>query len=83
MGRKRKASNIAGELEELARDQYVCPVDLARSYVGIGNGDRALAWLQQAADLRCGRLIWTGVDPSFESVWRDERFPAIRSRMNL
>jgi len=83
MGRKRKASNIAGELEELARGQYVCPIDLARSYVGIGNEDRALAWLQHAADLRCGRLIWTVIDPSFESVWRDERFSVIRSRMNL
>jgi serine/threonine-protein kinase len=83
MGRKRKASNIAAELEEFARSQYVCPVDLARSYVGIGNEDRALARLQQAADLRCGRLIWTGIDPSFESVWRDERFSAIRSRMSL
>jgi TolB-like protein len=83
MGRKRKASNIAAELEELARGQYVCPVDLARSYVGIGNEDRALVRLQQAADLRCGRLIWSGIDPSFEPVWRDERFSAIRSRMNL
>jgi TolB-like protein len=83
MGRKRKASNIAGELEELARGQYVCPVDLARSYVGIGDEDRALARLQQAADLRCSRLIWTVIDQSFESVWRDERFSAIRSRMNL
>jgi tetratricopeptide (TPR) repeat protein len=83
MGRKRKASNIAAELEELARGQYVCPVDLARSYVGIRNEDRALVRLQQAADLRCGRLIWSGIDPSFEPVWRDERFSAIRSRMNL
>jgi serine/threonine-protein kinase len=83
MGRKRKASNIVAELEELARGQYVCPVDLARSYVGIGNEDRALVRLQQAADLRCSRLIWSGIDPSFEPVWRDERFSAIRSRMNL
>jgi hypothetical protein len=83
MGRKRKASNIAGELEELARGRYVCPVDLARSYIGIGNKDRALARLHQAADLRCGRLIWTVIGPSFESVWTDERFSAIRSRMNL
>ena len=73
----------AGELEELARGQYVCPVDLARSYVGTGNEDRALAWLNQAADLRCARLIWTVIDPSFESVWTDQRFSAIRSRMNL
>src|SRR5215472_6325214 len=83
MGRKRKASSIAEELEELARDQYVCPVDLARIYVRIGNKDRALARLHQAADLRCGRLIWTVIDPSFESVWTDERFSAIRPRMNL
>jgi len=83
MGRKRRASNIAEELEELARSQYVCPVDLARIYIGIGNKDRALARLHQAADLRCGRLIWAVVDPCFESVWADERFSAIRSRMNL
>ena len=83
MGRKRKASSIAEELEGLAQSQYVCPVDLARIYLGIGNKDRALARLHQAADLRCGRLIWTVIDPSFESVWTDERFSAIRSRMNL
>jgi tetratricopeptide (TPR) repeat protein len=83
MGRERKASNIAEKLEELARGQYVCPVDLARIYVGIRNKDRALARLHQAADLHCGRLIWTVIDPSFESVWTDERFSAIRSRMNL
>jgi TolB-like protein len=83
MGRKRKASNVAEELEGLARSQYVCPVDLARIYLGIGNKDRALARLHQAADLRCGRLIWTVIDPSFEPVWTDERFSAIRSRMNL
>ena len=83
MSRKRKASNIAEELEELARGRYVCPIDLARIYVGIGNKDHALARLHQAADLHCGRLIWTVIDPSFESVWRDERFSVIRSRMNL
>ena len=83
MDRKRKASNIGEELEELAQGQYVCPVDLARTYVGIGNKDRALARLHQAADLRCGRLIWVVIDPSFESVWTDERFSAVRSRMNL
>jgi hypothetical protein len=83
MSRKRKASNIAEELEELARGQYVCPIDLARIYVGIGNKDHALARLHQAADLHCGRLIWTVIDPSFESVWTDERFSVIRSHMNL
>jgi serine/threonine-protein kinase len=83
MGRKQKASNIAKKLEDLARDQYVCPVDLARIYVGIGDKDRALGRLHQAADLHCGRLIWTVIDPSFELVWTDERFSTIRSRMNL
>jgi hypothetical protein len=55
LGRKRKASNIAEELEELARGQYVCPIDLARIYVGIGNKDHALARLHQP-------LICTVVD---------------------
>jgi adenylate cyclase len=51
MGRKRRASNIAGELEELARGQYVCPLDLARIYIGIGNKDRR--WLGFIKRLIC------------------------------
>jgi hypothetical protein len=42
-----------------------------------------LTYLEQAAEQRCGRLIWAIVDPTYDLVRADPRFAALRSRMNL
>lgn len=83
MGRKKKAINIVEKLEQLSHSEYVCPLDLARAHVGIGNNDQTLTYLEKAAERRCGRLISTVVDPAYDSVRPDSRFVAIRTLMNL
>jgi TolB-like protein/Flp pilus assembly protein TadD len=82
-GRKKRALTIAGELEALSQSRYVCPLDVARVYVGVGNKDRTLTYLEQAAEQRCGRLISAIVDPTYDLVRSEPRFAALRSRMNL
>lgn len=83
LGRKKKAADIVGKLEQLSRSGYVCPLDLARAYLAIANNDKTLTYLEKAAERRCGRLISAVVDPSYDSVRSDSRFMALRSRMNL
>jgi adenylate cyclase len=83
LGRKKKAANIAEKLEQLSRSKYVCPLDLARTYLGIGNKNQTLTYLENAAERRCGRIISAVVDPAYDSVRSDPRFTALRSRMNL
>jgi TolB-like protein/Flp pilus assembly protein TadD len=83
LGRKKKAVNIAEALEQRSRSGYVCPLDLARTYLGIGNNNQTLTYLEKAAERRCGRLISAVVDPTYDSVRSDSRFTALRSRMNL
>jgi len=83
LGRKKKAGNMAEELERRSRSGYICPLDLARAYLGTGNHNQTLTYLEKAAERCCGRLISAIVDPTYDSVRPDPRFTALRSRMNL
>jgi hypothetical protein len=82
LGRKKKAANIAQELEQRSRFGYVCPLDLARAQMGMDN-NQTLTYLEKAVERRCGRLISAAVDPAYDSVRSDSRFTALRLRMNL
>ena len=82
-GRKKEAVNIAEKLQQLSRAGYVCPLDLARAALGMGDKNQALTYLESAAERRCGRLISAIVDPSYDLVWPDPRFTALRLKMNL
>lgn len=81
--RKKEAVNIAEKLKQLSRAGYVCPLDLARAALGIGDKNQALTYLETATERRCGRLISTIVDPTYDLVRQDSRFTALRVRMNL
>jgi TolB-like protein/tetratricopeptide (TPR) repeat protein len=83
LGRKKKAVNIAEELEQRSRSGYVCPLDLARAHLGMDNSNKTLTYLETAVQRRCGRLISAVVDPAYDSVRSDSRFTALRLRMNL
>jgi len=82
-GRKKEAVNIAEKLNQLSQAGYVCPLDLARAALGTGDKNQALAYLETAAERRCGRLMSTIVDPTYDLVRPDSRFTALRVRMNL
>jgi adenylate cyclase len=83
LGRKKKAVSIVEKLEQRSRSGYVCPLDLARAYLGMGNKGQTLTYLETAVERRCGRLISAVVDPTYDPVRSDSRFTALRSRMNL
>ena len=83
IGRKTKALAIAQRLEALSRSRYVCPLDLARVYLGMKDRDQTLTYLEKAAERRCGRLISAVVDPTYDLVRSDGRFARLRARMNL
>lgn len=82
-GRKKEAVNIAEKLKRRSRAGYVCPLDLARATIGVGEKDQALTYLEKAAERRCGRLVSAIVDPTYDLVRPDSRFTALRVRMNL
>ena len=57
--------------------------ELGESYVRAGEIDRAFLNLDEAISQRCFWVMWLPVDPSFDEIRSDARFPALLQRMHL
>jgi len=52
-------------------------------YAGIGDADKAFAWLDIAYEQRDSQIVWLGVEPQFSPLHRDKRWAAQMTRLNL
>ena len=63
------------------------PADTAFSmavvYAGLGERERALAWLEKACDLRDEDMVLLNVEPRLDGLHSDRRFQDLLRRMNL
>jgi TolB-like protein/Tfp pilus assembly protein PilF len=73
-GRRNEALKLLRELETLSRRERVSPVYIARIYSGLGDRDRALAWLQKSYDEHSDHVLAIGVDPAYDPLRSDPRF---------
>ncbi len=71
-----------GELEGLAEaGEEVSPVELARACVGVGDLDAVFPYLEQALEEGDPNLISLWTDPAWETLWDDDRFQDLLSRV--
>jgi serine/threonine-protein kinase len=83
-GRRAEALKILAELNEMSRQKYVSPFDLAVLYTGLGEKDRAIEQLQKQYQERgSGLFIDLKVEPLFDPLRSDPRFGDILQRMGL
>jgi TolB-like protein/tetratricopeptide (TPR) repeat protein len=82
-GRADQARALLAELEQPGDTEQLNVVTLARVYLALGDRERALAWLEKAADLRLRDAVTIGVDPFFAGVRSDPRFVAVVARTGL
>jgi serine/threonine-protein kinase len=81
-GRRDDARRILQELQERAKQTYVCPVFLVFASMGCGKKERAFEFLEKAAQERSpglGSLGWL----EFEGLRSDPRFDDLLRRVNL
>src|SRR5213080_1672574 len=76
-GDRPKAEQILGELEELAKHQYVNSSAFAAIYLGLGEKEKALAWLDVAYENQESACWLLKVDPIYDSVRGEPRFQAL------
>jgi TolB-like protein/DNA-binding winged helix-turn-helix (wHTH) protein len=62
-GRKSETKKIIGELKERSRHHYVFPSVFAYAYLGLGDKDQALTYLEQAYEEQDPALFWLKVGP--------------------
>jgi len=74
-GRKKvEAQKTLDQLIERSKREFVLPFSIAMVYVGLGEKDQALVWLQKAYEYR--DLILPGLkhDPTWDSLRSEPRF---------
>ncbi len=71
------------ELREMARHQYVSGFFFAEAYVGLGQKDQALTWLERAYGEHDQYLVYVASNPSLDPLHSEPRFQALLRRMNF
>ena len=82
-GRRGEAQMVLNQLDELAKQKYVSPYDTAVIYAGLGEKDRAFAWLERAYEERSNSLDFLKVEPSLDPLRSDARFQDLIRRVGL
>src|SRR5262245_29423349 len=82
-GRRVEANKTLDELLELNRRRYVTPVAVSWVYTGLGDKDRAFAWLEKAYQERSNFMAYLKVIPTADPLRSDPRFDDLLRRMGL
>ena len=82
-GQRIEAQTILSELQERAKREFIDPYYVAVIYVGLGDQERALTWLNKAYDERSFLLLWLNVEPKFDRLRADPRFQDLVRRVGL
>ena len=82
-GDQQGARRILKELESRSKQHYVPPFGVALIYIGLGQRNEALQWLNRAYDDHSTSMVYAKVDPILDPVRSDPRFSELLSRMKF
>src|SRR5438876_1162665 len=82
-GDRAKAEVVLRELEQLAKRQYVSPTAFATIYLGLGQKEKCLDWLEKAYEQQDSACWYLKIDQIYDSVRNEPRFQAILKKAGL
>jgi len=81
-GNKLEAEKILDQLKKLSKERYVSAYSFALVYLGLGDKEQALRWLEQSYQDRAGSDIgYIRVDPLLDPLRGDPRFEALAEKI--
>jgi TolB-like protein/DNA-binding winged helix-turn-helix (wHTH) protein/Tfp pilus assembly protein PilF len=83
-GKRAETQKILMKLNDMSKQAYVAPYNLAVVYAGLGDKNQAFAWLEKAYAARSGALAaMLTTDVNMDPLRSDPRFKDLLHRMNL
>ncbi len=82
-GKRREALDMVNKLQELSRRTYVDPKYIADIYVGLGEKDIAIIWLEKAYEQHSPVIAGLRVNWRYDSIRSDPRFADLIRRAGL
>jgi len=82
-GRTTEALGILDDLTKLATEKYVAPYFFAGIYIGLGENDRSIEYLEKSYEEHSHWLIYLRIDPSMDGLRDNPRFQDLLRRVGL
>jgi tetratricopeptide (TPR) repeat protein len=82
-GRKREAVKLIDELKERSRHHHISPSLFADAYLGLGEKDEAMAWLERAYEEHDQWMVNIESYPGWDALRSEPRFQVLVRRMNF
>ena len=82
-GKRTEALKVLEELNEQSKRRHVSAFLIAVVYIGLGEKNQALDWLEKAREEHNNSLPFLNVDPLFDSLRSDPRFQDLLRRIGL
>jgi len=82
-GKRAEAEKGLQQLQQMSKERYVSPAAIAAIYAALGDKDEAFKWLSKAQKEHDGILVRLKVDPRYDSLRSDSRFPELLKRAGL
>src|SRR5579864_1666859 len=82
-GRKSDAMNELSKLQAAAKSRYIPSAYFAVVWMGLGDKDQALTWLNRAYDERSEHVLYLGIEPVVDALRGDPRFAALLRKIGI
>ena len=82
-GKTKEARWVAETLEKLSKEKFVQAYLIASIYGALGDKDQAFIWLAKANQERSSQLLRFSVDPVFDKLRSDSRYPKLIQAMHI
>jgi len=82
-GKTNQALQLLDDLTKLAEHKYVAAHFFAGIYIGLGDNDRAVEYLEKSYEEHSHWLIYLHIDPSMDGLRKDPRFQNLLRRVGL
>jgi len=82
-GRAEEAHHVLAEFRQLAQTRYVPAASVAMLHSQLGENDAASECARRAVEQHDPLLLWIKVEPAFDSLRSDPRYPGLLQKMNL
>jgi tetratricopeptide (TPR) repeat protein len=82
-GNKEEAEKLLAQLERDAKTKYVSAYYFAIVYLGLGDNEQAMNWLEKAFADRSNGLVFMRVEPELDHLRSNPRFLALQQRLKF
>ena len=83
MGRREDAEKTIQQMKEISKHRYVPAYAFALAYVGLGQKEEALGWLERSDEDRAWDILHVKVEPFFDPLRDEPRYKKLIERMGF